>query len=131
MNRVTTLAPPMLAALAWTGCDSQYPPGTSPETRDLMDSTTVRAEIAMIDAALAEFALRNDRRFPETLEVLVIPDELGHTYLKTKSLPTDPWGRAYLYRPPTKEDPVPHIMTYGRDGAPGGTGPDADITNRD
>lgn len=39
--------------------------------------------------------------------------------------PPDRWGRAYVYTPP--EDGVPaRITSFGKDGAPGGTGDDAD-----
>jgi general secretion pathway protein G len=48
-------------------------------------------------------------------------------YLK-KALPPDPWGRPYVYRP-TDTGSVA-IISYGKDGQPGGTGENADITNQ-
>jgi general secretion pathway protein G len=39
----------------------------------------------------------------------------------------DPWGNPYIY---TLEGGKPVIVSYGKDGAPGGEGPDADISNR-
>ena len=48
-------------------------------------------------------------------------------YLK-KSIPPDPWGHAYLYRAPGSKAEY-EITSYGKDGQPGGTGGDADITN--
>jgi general secretion pathway protein G len=42
-------------------------------------------------------------------------------------MPQDPWNRDYIY---VLERGRPIITSYGRDGAPGGEGPDADITNR-
>ncbi len=39
----------------------------------------------------------------------------------------DPWGRAYLYE--VNDDDF-EIMTYGRDGRPGGEGEDTDISTR-
>jgi general secretion pathway protein G len=46
-------------------------------------------------------------------------------YLK-KGVPLDPWGSAYSYkRPGTKGEY--DIISLGKDGAPGGTGEDADI----
>jgi len=41
-------------------------------------------------------------------------------------LPTDPWGNPYEYRLPGQHGTF-DIICYGRDGAPGGTGEDADI----
>ena len=48
-------------------------------------------------------------------------------YLK-KTLPNDPWGRPYLYR--IGENGSVAIISYGKDGQPGGTGENADITNQ-
>lgn len=47
-------------------------------------------------------------------------------YLK-KALPPDPWGRAYQYR--LEADGRLVIFSYGKDGQPGGTGANADISN--
>ncbi len=41
-------------------------------------------------------------------------------------LPTDPWGREFLLVPPEVPGARPTIVTLGRDGLPGGDGPDAD-----
>lgn len=48
-------------------------------------------------------------------------------YLK-KGLPDDPWGRPYQYRSPGSHGEF-DLFSQGRDGAPGGTGENADITN--
>ncbi len=45
-----------------------------------------------------------------------------------RSLPTDPWGRAYLYLSPGQHGEV-DISTYGADGQPGGTGINAELGN--
>jgi general secretion pathway protein G len=42
-------------------------------------------------------------------------------------MPQDPWNHDYVY---VLERGKPILISYGRDGAPGGEGPDADITNR-
>lgn len=50
-------------------------------------------------------------------------------YLK-KAVPLDPYGRPYVYRSPGVSNPETYdLMSLGRDGAPGGTGEDADITS--
>ncbi len=46
-----------------------------------------------------------------------------------KALPADPWGRPYLYRSPLTKDDY-ELNSYGKDGQPGGTGDDADLTSR-
>jgi len=42
-------------------------------------------------------------------------------------VPQDPWNHDYVY---VLERGKPIITSYGQDGAPGGEGPDADISNR-
>ena len=48
-------------------------------------------------------------------------------YLK-KALPNDPWGRPYIYRQPGEHGEL-DLLSYGKDGQPGGTGEAADINN--
>lgn len=48
-------------------------------------------------------------------------------YLK-KAVPSDPWGNAYVYKHPGERGDY-DLVSYGRDGKPGGQGEDADITN--
>jgi general secretion pathway protein G len=45
-----------------------------------------------------------------------------------KTVPADPWGRPYAYRAPGAKSDY-DIVSYGRDGKPGGSGEDADIAN--
>jgi len=49
-------------------------------------------------------------------------------YLKTGTVPTDPWGHIYLYRAPAERGPY-EIVSLGSDGQEGGTGTAADISN--
>lgn len=48
-------------------------------------------------------------------------------YLK-KAVPLDPWGTPYVYKRPGDHGEY-DIISYGKDGAPGGNGEDADIGN--
>ena len=48
-------------------------------------------------------------------------------YLK-KAVPPDPWGNAYVYRIPGTHGEY-DLVSYGKDGQPGGTGDASDITN--
>ena len=49
-----------------------------------------------------------------------------------KAIPNDPWGAPYVYQfpGPLGEDSF-SVLSYGSDGAPGGTGDAADITEGD
>ena len=48
-------------------------------------------------------------------------------YLR-KNVPTDPWGKPYLYKIPGEKGDY-DLTSYGKDGQPGGTGDNADLTN--
>jgi general secretion pathway protein G len=92
-----------------------------------------RAQIDSFDKALDQYRL-DMRRYPSSeqgLKALVERpvNEPGWSgpYLR-KDVPADPWGRPYIYRAPgTKGDY--DLVSYGKDGQPGGTGEAADITN--
>ena len=43
-----------------------------------------------------------------------------------KAVPPDPWGRPYVYRAPGATSEF-ELISFGRDGAPGGTAESADI----
>jgi general secretion pathway protein G len=49
-------------------------------------------------------------------------------YLK-KPPPPDPWGNPFQYKSPGEAGDF-DLLSLGKDGRPGGTGEDADITNR-
>ena len=74
-------------------------------------------------------------RYPSTeegLQALVAqpsgePNWAG-PYLK-KGVPADPWGRPYVYQQPGTHSGDFDLQSYGKDGRPGGTGEDADLTN--
>jgi general secretion pathway protein G len=48
-------------------------------------------------------------------------------YLK-KGVPLDPWGNVYVYKIPGEHGDF-DLLSYGKDGQPGGTGEAADLTN--
>lgn len=92
-----------------------------------------RAQIDAFEKALDLYRI-DMRRYPtndQGLQALVSAPagdaNWKGPYLK-KAVPMDPWGRAYSYKSPgTKSDY--EILSFGRDGKPGGSGEDADITN--
>jgi general secretion pathway protein G len=48
-------------------------------------------------------------------------------YLR-KAIPLDPWGKPYLYRIPGEKGDF-DLLSFGKDGQPGGSGENADIRN--
>lgn len=46
-----------------------------------------------------------------------------------KSVPLDPWGKPYVYRPPSAGSDF-DLLSYGKDGQPGGDAENADVSYR-
>jgi len=93
-----------------------------------------RAQIDALDKALDQFRL-DLGRYPTTeegLQALVVQPSgqqaWAGPYLK-KGVPPDPWGHPYLYQQPGNAGADFELLSYGKDGRPGGTGEDADLTN--
>jgi general secretion pathway protein G len=93
---------------------------------------TARIQIESFSQALDLFYLDNGR-YPtssEGLSALVQrPGDAGSwngPYIKTSTVPTDPWGRPYLYRAPADHAPY-EISSYGSTGQPGGVGATSEI----
>lgn len=92
-----------------------------------------RAQIEGLAKALDLYRLEVGH-YPSTeqgLQALVTApaDESRWTgpYLQ-KSLPQDPWGRAYSYRYPGEHGEY-DLLSMGKDGQPGGDGENAEVTS--
>jgi general secretion pathway protein G len=83
-------------------------------------------DIESLVRVLDKYAAHNGGVYPESLELLLAPDPTGEVLLKLQSLPRDPWGNAYVYFRPVEGAP-PRLVSYGKDGKPGGEGSGADI----
>ncbi|WP_373889404.1 type II secretion system major pseudopilin GspG [Massilia sp. TS11] len=96
--------------------------------------TVAKAQIEAFTKSLDTYRL-DVGRYPSTEEglsaLLVAPPSAAGKwngpYLQ-KALPPDPWGRPYIYRAPGQKGEY-EIVSLGRDGQPGGSGEDADISN--
>jgi len=95
---------------------------------------TARAQIDALEKALDQYRL-DTGRYPATelgLAALVTrpanePRWAG-PYLR-KDVPLDPWGKPYRYRAPGEQGRDYDVVSYGKDGQPGGSGEDADLSN--
>ena len=104
------------------------------EGRALYESGELLPAIEAFARALESYRL-DTGKFPETgegLQVLVTrpadsPRWRG-PYLQ-KEVPLDPWGQAYAYKRPGANGKDFEIVSYGRDGRPGGSDEDADLSN--
>ena len=97
--------------------------------------TIAKAQIEAFEKSLDTFRL-DVGRYPSTEEgmaaLMAAPPTAGvkwnGPYLK-KGVPNDPWGQAYQYRSPGSKGEY-EIVSLGRDGQPGGTGDNADISSQ-
>lgn len=92
-----------------------------------------RAQIDAFEKALDQYRLdlrrypTNDQGLRALIEKPANESRWNGPYLR-KDVPLDPWGRPYVYKAPgTKGDY--DLLSYGKDGQPGGSGEAADITN--
>jgi general secretion pathway protein G len=92
-----------------------------------------RAQIDAFEKALDQYRL-DTRHYPTSEQGLLALVERpanepfwNGPYLR-KRVPTDPWGRTYLYRSPGMNGEY-EIISYGKDGQPGGSGEAGDIAN--
>ncbi len=93
---------------------------------------TAKIQIESLTAALDLYYL-DTGRYPSTSEGLVAliqrpgaaAPAWNGPYLKSASVPADPWGHAYVYRAPAEKSPY-EILSYGAKGeVAGAASPDA------
>lgn len=86
-------------------------------------------QVANLEAAIKQYFITNNGRFPDSLDDLVKKDANNQSFLDADVVPLDPWGNAFFYH--VEANGMDHeIGTYGADGQPGGEGDNADITNK-
>ena len=97
------------------------------------ETKVARAQLDALENALDQYRLDTGHYpAPESgLAALVQkpPNEAkwDGPYLK-KIVPMDPWGRPYIYKLPGEHGEY-DLVSYGKDGQPGGTGEASDIVN--
>ena len=98
-------------------------------------STEAKAQMESLSLALDTYRLDN-LSYPSTAQGLSAltqaptgdpaPARWRGPYLR-RGVPNDPWGRPYIYRSPGTASTLGYdLLTYGRDGVPGGAGEDSD-----
>jgi general secretion pathway protein G len=101
-------------------------------------TSAAKSQIEMLGLALNAYRLDNDQ-FPTSdqgLEALRtmptggdVPRNWRGPYL-TRVVPTDPWGRPYVYVSPGIRNPKSYdLYTLGRNGIAGGVDEDSDVTS--
>ena len=95
--------------------------------------TTAKAQIDALEKAVDQYRL-DTGHYPTTemgLAALATRPQnepkWNGPYLR-KDVPLDPWGKPYTYKQPGEKGDY-DIVSFGKDGQPGGTGENADITN--
>jgi general secretion pathway protein G len=94
---------------------------------------TAKAQIVGFEKALDQYRL-DVGHYPTTQDGLAALMAKPPTETKwdgpylSKAIPEDPWGHPYVYKSPGDHGDF-DLLSYGRDGRPGGEGEDADITS--
>jgi general secretion pathway protein G len=96
---------------------------------------TAKVQIKSLSSAVRTFRLDNGR-YPTSAEGLsaLIPPPPANLprydpdgYMEEEHVPEDPWHNPYAY---VSDGRRFEIISYGRDGQPGGEGEDADLSSR-
>ena len=93
-----------------------------------------KAQIDALEKALDQYRLdighypSNELGLKALLERPANELKWAGPYLR-KDVPLDPWGKPYVYKIPGEKNEF-DLLSYGKDGQPGGAGEAADITNR-
>ena len=97
------------------------------------EAKVAKAQLDSLEKALDQYRL-DTGHYPSTeigLNALVTKPsseaKWSGPYLK-KAVPLDPWGRAYQYKSPGDHGDF-DLISYGKDGQPGGAGEAEDIKN--
>ncbi len=98
------------------------------------EQKTAKAQIEALGKALDTYRL-DIGRYPGTEQglnaLMVKPNDepkWSGPYLQ-KNVPLDPWGKAYLYRSPGQGGDF-DLLSFGKDGQPGGEADAADVSYR-
>lgn len=102
-------------------------------------SVAARTQLELLGVALDSYRLDNGS-YPTTEQGLAalrekpLKDPAATNwrgpYLR-KEIPLDPWQRPYVYRSPGERNKTGYdLMTFGRDGKPGGDGEDGDLVGQ-
>jgi len=92
---------------------------------------TVKMQIQAFESGITNFQI-DTGKLPKSLDDLIRNDGYKNwdgPYLSKKAVPKDPWGNDYVYELDEESPSGYKITSYGSDGAPGGEGQAADITN--
>lgn len=95
------------------------------------ETAAARAQIEALARALDAFRL-DTGHYPSSAQGLGALRERPASETKwngpylQKDVPADPWGKPYVYRTPGAKGDF-ELLSHGRDGAPGGSGENADI----
>lgn len=99
------------------------------------ERSTARAQMESFARALDAYRI-DTGRYPSTeqgLNALVVrpgdEPKWNGPYLQ-RAVPPDPWGKAYVYRSPAQAGGDFDLLSYGRDGQPGGDGEQVDVSYR-
>lgn len=97
------------------------------------ETKAARAQLDALDKSLTAYRL-DTGHYPSTTQSLKSLVERPSDEPKwagpylSKALPLDPWGRAYIYRLPGDAGRDYDLSSLGKDGQPGGTGDNADVS---
>jgi general secretion pathway protein G len=102
--------------VALAGLGGYYFLGQYKESQKNMAKTQVK----VLGEAVEQYMMNHGSRPPARLEDLLVKDQQGGPYLKTRDVLIDPWGNPYQYNPnaqnPDTGEQEPEVFTTAPDG---------------
>jgi general secretion pathway protein G len=98
------------------------------------EMAVAKAQIDALEKALDQYRLDTGHYPPVELGLKALVErpssepKWAGPYLR-KAVPLDPWGKPYVYKMPGEKGDF-DLVSYGKDGQPGGSGEASDISNR-
>ena len=130
-SRPLLLLPTVVGILTLTSCD--YIANQLKGQAQGAKIQLARVKLSALQSAIDMFHL-DVGRYPSTTEglaALVTPpsdiERWDGPYIQRTEDLTDPWQHPFHYEEPGQESQPYDVMSFGADGAPGGTGESADI----
>jgi general secretion pathway protein G len=117
MSRFAPIAA-ILLAMACSGCHGRK-----------ANASKVQNDLRMLAQGLTQYEV-DFNRFPDSLNAMnrSFVAKNGHRFGPyVVAIPTDPWGKAYVYRPPLNAGSSPEVSSTGADRREGG-GDDIHLT---
>jgi general secretion pathway protein G len=88
---------------------------------------TAKQQTRLFRSSIEQYYL-DQNKYPDSLSALLEKNSMGDSYFSEEYIPKDPWDNEYIYSKPGGGGRDFDVVSYGPDGAAGGSGANTDIS---